>query len=120
MANTIRSWVIKEWEERKERLRKELKEAHSAISISFNLWTLPNAHAVLGIVAHFINKDGRRRHVVLGLREVHGEHTGENMAAVLIALFKDYRIAGNLGYFMADNADVNNTCIDAVLQALCA
>jgi len=78
----------------------------------------PNAHAVLSIVTHFINKDGRRRYVVLGLREVYGEHTGENMAAVLIALFKDYRIAGNLGYFMADNADANNTCIDAVLRAL--
>jgi len=37
------------------------------------------------------------------------------MAAVLIALFKDYRITGNLEYFMADNIDVNNTYINAVL-----
>ena len=37
------------------------------------------------------------------------------MAAVLIALFKDYRIVDNLGYFIADNADVNNTYINAIL-----
>ena len=75
---------------------------------------LLNAHIVLSIVAHFINKDGRRCYRVLGLREVHGEHTSKNMAAVLITLFKDYRIAGNLGYFIANNADINNTYINAV------
>ena len=46
---------------------------------------------------------------------MHSKHTSENIAAVLIALFKDYRIVGNLGYFIADNADANNTYINAVL-----
>ena len=81
-------------------MRKELKEAHSAILIFFDLWTSPNTHAVLGIVAYFINKDSRRRYIVLGLYEVYSKHTSKNMAAILIALFKDYRIAGNLGYFI--------------------
>jgi hypothetical protein len=40
------------------------------------------------------------------------------MAGVLIDLFRDYGIAGNIGYFMADNAESNNICIDAVLRAL--
>ena len=88
------------------------------ISISFDLWTSPNGHAIIGVVGHFINKDGRRRQVVLGLREIVGEHIGENMAGVLIDLFRDYGIAGNIGYFMADNAESNDTCIDAVLRAL--
>lgn len=90
------------------------------ISISFDLWTLPNGHAIVGVVGHFINKDGRRRQVVLGLREIVGEYTGENMAGVLIDLFRDYGIAGSIGYFIADNAESNDTCIDAVLRALCA
>ena len=69
-------------------------------------------------MGHFVNKDGRRRHVVLGLREIIGEYTGENMAGVLIDLFRDYGIAGNIGYFMADNAELNDTCIDAILRVL--
>jgi len=40
------------------------------------------------------------------------------MAAVLVALFRDYGITGNIGFFIADNAELNNTCINAVLQAL--
>ena len=68
---------------------------------------LPNALGVLGVVAYFINQAGKRRHVVLGLREVIGEHSGENMAAVLLDIFKDYKIRGNIGYFIADNAELN-------------
>jgi hypothetical protein len=117
-ASTIRGWVTAAFEQRKEDLRKEMHEAHSAISISFDLWTSPNAHAVLGVIAHFINKCGRRRKVVLGLREVIGEHSGENQAAVLVALFNEYKIKGNIGWFMADNAESNDVCIDKVLRAL--
>ena len=40
------------------------------------------------------------------------------MAGVLIALFKEYNISKNIGYFMTDNAEANNTYIDAVLRAL--
>lgn len=55
---------------------------------------------------------------MLGLREVVGEHSGENIAAVLLDIFKDYRIRSNIGYFMADNAELNDTCIDVILRAL--
>lgn len=56
--------------------------------------------------------------MVLGLREVIGEHSGENMAGVLLDLFRDYKISGSIGYFMADNAESNDTCIEAILRAL--
>ena len=88
------------------------------ISISFNLWTLLNAHAIIGVVGHFINKDGRRRHVVLGLREIIGEYTSENIADVFIDLFHDYKIAGNIGYFIANNIELNNIYINAILYIL--
>jgi hypothetical protein len=79
---------------------------------------LPNTHAILGVVAHYIDRFGNRRHIVIGLREVLSEHSGENIAVVLIALFKEYEIAGNISYFIADNAELNNKYINAVLQAL--
>ena len=100
---------------RKDELRKELRSARSTILILFDLWTSPNAFGVLGVTAHFISKTGKRRHVVLGLCEVVSEHSGENMAAVLLEIFKDYGISGNIGYFMADNAESNDTCIEAIL-----
>jgi len=118
VADTLRQWVKDAFEVKKEKLRQDMREAHSNISVSFDLWTSPNYLAILGIVAHFISKDGKRRTAVLGLRELMGEHSGENMAEVLLQIFKDYKISGRIGYFMADNASSNDTCIDAVLQAL--
>jgi hypothetical protein len=54
----------------------------------------------------------------LGLCEVIGEHLGENIVEVLLQIFKDYRISGWIGYFMADNTTSNDTCIGTVLQAI--
>jgi hypothetical protein len=117
-ASTIRQWVKDAFEARKDKLRQDMREAHSSISISFDLWTSPNYLAILGVVAHFIDRNGERRTAVLGLRELEGEHSGENMAEVLLQTFKDYKISGRIGYFMADNATSNDTCIEAVLRGL--
>jgi hypothetical protein len=54
----------------------------------------------------------------VGSSELVGEHSGENMADVLLHIFDDYGISGRIGYFMADNASSNDACIDLVLQAL--
>ena len=40
------------------------------------------------------------------------------MAAVLLNIFKDYKIRSNIGYFIADNTELNNICINAILRAL--
>ncbi|OBS15181.1 hypothetical protein FPOA_13923 [Fusarium poae] len=114
----VRRWIIEAFEARKDSLRQEMQTAHSNISISFDIWTSPNYQAILGCVAHFINRSGKRRTVVLALRELVGEHSGENMADVLLHIFDDYGISGRIGYFMADNASSNDACIDLVLKAL--
>jgi len=114
----IRRWIKEAFDARKERLRLDMEEAHSNVSISFDLWTSPNYLAILGCVAHFIDKKGKRRTAVLALRELAGEHSGENMADALLHIFNDYKISGRIGYFMADNASSNDTCVDLVLQAL--
>ena len=106
------------FKQQKELLRKELKSTCSIILISFDLWTSPNVHVIIGVVGHFVNKDGRCCHVVLRLREIIGEYTGENMAGILIDLFRDYGIAGNIRYFMANNAELNDMCINTILYAL--
>ena len=75
-------------------------------------------YAIIGVVGYFINKDGRHCHIVLRLCEIIGKHTNKNMAGVLIDLFHNYGIAGNIGYFMANNAESNDMCINAILYTL--
>ena len=75
-------------------------------------------HAIIGVMGHFINKDSRCCHVVLGLYKIINKHTGKNIVGVLIDLFCNYGIAGNIGYFIANNAKSNNIYIDTILHAL--
>ena len=74
-------------------------------------------YAIIRVVGHFINKDGKYYHIVLRLHEII-DCTSKNMAGVLIDLFYDYRIANNIRYFIANNAESNDTYIDAVLCIL--
>ena len=76
---------------------------------------LPNAYIILGVITHFINKQGRRRNVVLGLYKIINKYTNKNIIAVLLKVFKDYKISGNIKYFIANNVDLNNTYIDVIL-----
>jgi hypothetical protein len=78
----------------------------------------PNAHTIIRVIGHFINKNGRCHYVVLRLREIIGKHTGENIAGILIDLFHNYGIAGNIGYFIVNNTELNNIYINIILCIL--
>ena len=116
--NTIRKWVIQEFEQRKRNMRHELRAARSNIHISFDLWTSPNCYAIMAIVAHYIDSSGARKTNLIALRSLDGEHTGENMAALLLNVFREYKIGGHIGFFILDNASANDTCVDLVLRRL--
>lgn len=112
-AQTIRDWVIMRFQTKKDILRKELQHARSRVSISFDLWTSPNSKSVLGVIAMWIDGCGRKRSTVLGIRQLHGEHGGENQAQTVLELLKEYEINGaQIGYFMLDNAQNNDTAVE--------
>ena len=73
---------------------------------------------IIRVVGYFVNKDSRPCYIILRLREIIGEYTSKNIAGVLIDLFSDYRIAGNIGYFMANNAKLNNIYIGIIFCTL--
>ena len=79
---------------------------------------LPNAYTIIGIIGHFISKEGKHCYIILRLREIVGKYTSENIAGVLINLFHDYKITGNIGYFIANNIESNNIYIKAIFCVL--
>ena len=54
----------------------------------------------------------------LGFCKIISKYTSKNIAGVLINLFYNYRITGNIRYFIANNTELNNTCINVVLYTL--
>ncbi len=52
------------------------------------------------------------------MKEVVGEHTGENMSKYVIEVIKEYGIIHNLGYFVIDNAPDNDTMMTTLSLTL--
>lgn len=117
-GDTVRNWVEEEYIRAKRQVKQHLGKAQSRIHISFDLWTSPNVLAICAVVAHFINFDHRVCSVLIGFKRIKGGHGGENIAEVIIPVLEEYEVSQNLGVFIADNADSNDTAIRAILASV--
>lgn len=110
--NTLREWIVRTFEYEKQRIMQALQSAYSKVHFTVDLWTSPNAKALMGIVAHYIAENGALRQSVLSLRELEGQHTGANQAGLIFSVLEEYGILSKVGYFMMDNASNNDTMIE--------
>lgn len=106
---TIRKWIIRQYEAQKEKVKQRIQSAKSRIHISCDLWTSPNSLAILGIVAHYVTEDGSLEHHVLALKDIDSEHEGSHLAAATLEVIDEWGFASKLGYFVMDNAGNNDT-----------
>jgi hypothetical protein len=111
---TIRTWTLRAFVAQKERIKREVQSALSKVHFTVDLWTSPNALAILGMIAHYTSESGQLEHSVLALRELDGKHSGPNIAGCIMQIVNDYGIASKVGYFMMDNADNNDTMMTAL------
>lgn len=120
---TIRKWTMRQYEGHKVKVKQRILSAKSKIHISCDLWTSPNSLAILGVVAHYVTKDGQLEHSVLALKDIDSEHNGENLAVAILQVVEDWGLASKLGYFVMDNASNNDTmmrCLSLGLYPGCA
>src|SRR5947207_7903451 len=102
--NTIRKWVIQEFEQWKRKMHHELCSARSNIHISFDMWTLLNCYAIMAIIAYYIDSSGTYKVNLIALQSLDSEHTGENIAGLLLKIFQEYKIGGYIDFFILDIA----------------
>lgn len=88
------------------------------ISIAVDAWTSPNKIAFLAIAGYWITDDWELKEVLLGFEQIHGAHTGENMARIIGRVLKDYGIESRLLGFTSDSASNNTTLTRALADAL--
>ena len=63
------------------------------------------------MIGHHFADNGDLCQSVLALRELDGQHTGENQSQLIMKVIEEYGIASKVGYFMMDNAENNETMI---------
>lgn len=111
---TVQGWIIKTYLDEKNIIRICLQEALSDIHITLDLWTFPNHLALLGVVAHFTDKNGQLNQALIAMDEVDGAHSGENICETFLHIANEYEIRHKLGYFMMDNVSNNDTFLEFI------
>jgi hypothetical protein len=114
---TIRTRLQLLFREVEEKIRAEIPP-NTKISIAVDAWTSPNKIAFLGVVGYWITDNWELREVLLGFEQIHGAHTGENLAGLVADILKRYKIESQLLGFTSDSASNNTTLAAALSEAL--
>ena len=69
---------------------------------------------ILGITVQFINKSSKLQSLVLAIREIIRDYSGENISKYILEVLKEYDIIRNLGCFIIDNALDNDMMMTAL------
>jgi hypothetical protein len=112
--STLRRWISQVYDSHLGVITEQLHSATSAIHISFDLWTSRNLKALCGINCHFADEFGNLKSFLLALPQQEGKHTGVNIADTIAEILITFGLTNNIGFFVADNASNNDTCIQAL------
>jgi hypothetical protein len=111
---TVRNWIALVYDSHLDLVKEKLRVAHSKVHLSFDLWTSRNLKALLGVNCHFTDEFGNLKTLLLALPRQAGAHSGLNVANNLIWTIKQFGLDERIGYFVADNAFNNDTCVAAL------
>lgn len=95
-----------------------LAQSLSHINISFDAWSSRKFKSLLGLTVHFLNDEGSCRAFLLGLPRKEGRHSGENLADRVSEIVHEYGFEDRIGYFVTDNAESNDTCLEHLSSEL--
>ena len=56
--------------------------------------------------------------ILLKLHRLKGPYSGENIVEAIVAVIKTYKIISKIGYFVFNNAGLNNTYISTIIKRL--
>ena len=101
------------YHERVADVRSSLADSRSKINLSFDGWSSPNHRSLLGVVAHWIDRERKLKTALLAVRSLKG-HTGNDIADALIPVIELFGIEDKLGAFQMDNATNNDTALSAL------
>ncbi|OAQ65646.1 transposase-like protein [Purpureocillium lilacinum] len=110
--STIRDWIVRSFNRHKGVVTELLRRSLSRINVSFDAWSSRKFMSLLGLTVHFLDDEGKFRTFLLGLPRIEGRHCGENLADRVSEIIHEYGFEDRVGYFVTDNAESNDTCLE--------
>jgi hypothetical protein len=83
---------MRQFEIEKSRVGIRLQNSLTKIHLFLDIWTSPNSKPILGVIAHYISDTGVLERVVLAMKEIEGNHKGENLAPVVMRWLRSGRL----------------------------
>ena len=108
LATTLSTYTKNLFDSRKPEVIQLIQSAIGKIAVSVNVWTSANHLSFLGVVAHFVDADYNQRDLLIGFRNLLGDHTAERQALVIIDVIREYDFESNFNCFVGDNASNND------------
>ncbi|CAB4442276.1 unnamed protein product [Rhizophagus irregularis] len=103
-SDTIHNDIIKNFEDKKEFLKKKLQELSGKVSLTLDGWTSKNQISFLGITIHWIANDWKINSTVLDFSHIEGPHSGENIASKLFEVLREFKLLSKILGISTDNA----------------
>jgi len=73
-------------------LQEKFKNNDSRISFTFDAGTSRSSNPYLAVTSHWIDSSWNLNEMLIGFEDIEGSHTGQNISAILCALFNSYGI----------------------------
>jgi len=70
------------------------------------------------VIFHYLNQDWKVRSLLIRIKRVKGSQTGENITKAVLPIIEGIISSKQLGFFIADNAPVNDVAIRLILTHL--
>ncbi|KAF8404185.1 hypothetical protein HHK36_009066 [Tetracentron sinense] len=106
--NTIKSDVMKVYEEEREKLYSILDLLPSRISLTTDMWTSGQNDGYCCLTSHFINDDWQLQKKILSFVTVETPHTTETLSRVIREQVLKWNIDSKLCSITVDNASTND------------
>lgn len=117
---SVRQYILRLYNHLQPRVIYELSRALSRIHVSLDGRTTKGGkRGYLGIVAHYVNRNGNLVDLPIALPQLMGAHSGENMAEIVYSTLQKFGVGPRtIGYFVLDNASSNDTTIVSLAQKM--
>ena len=99
-ADTIKSQILKFYEEDKEKIKSILMNLSGKISFTTDCWTSSSMKSFMSITAYFINKKWELRHILLNFIEMYDTYTSQNIKNTFILGLESFAIEKKVKFFI--------------------
>ena len=100
--NTLRTDILRHAKISEEKVQEKLKNLPCKISFTFDAWTSDPGDPYLSITGHYINSPPDNADIwelkteQLAFKEIHGRHSGKNIAQILTRTVDRYELRGKV------------------------